>query len=234
MASIYLIRHGQASFGQANYDQLSDLGEQQAAHLGRSLKARFGQFDQVYLGSMARHKQTAEACLDSMGQESTDFQVNPGWNEYDHENILACFDPAFTTPDGIESFVRQQQNPKKAFETLFNNAMNRWMSGDFDSDYTESWQHFQQRVRDALAHAAENASKDTSAKKIAVFTSGGPITLLSQYLLGVDAERIMQLNWTLLNCGVSKIVTTGSRMFLASLNEHPHFEGDHSHLISYK
>ena len=86
----------------------------------------------------------------------------------------------------------------------------------------------------ALAVAADKASKNTSAKKIAVFTSGGPITLLSQYLLGVDAERIMQLNWTLLNCGVSKIVTTVNRMFLASLNEHPHFEGDHSHLISYK
>ncbi|MEK9990253.1 MAG: histidine phosphatase family protein, partial [Halieaceae bacterium] len=30
MASLYLIRHGQASFGSDNYDQLSPLGQRQA------------------------------------------------------------------------------------------------------------------------------------------------------------------------------------------------------------
>ncbi|MCH1491392.1 MAG: histidine phosphatase family protein, partial [Luminiphilus sp.] len=30
MASIYLIRHGQASFGSDNYDQLSPVGQRQA------------------------------------------------------------------------------------------------------------------------------------------------------------------------------------------------------------
>jgi broad specificity phosphatase PhoE len=30
MGQIYLVRHGQASFGSANYDQLSELGHEQA------------------------------------------------------------------------------------------------------------------------------------------------------------------------------------------------------------
>ena len=30
MASLYLIRHGQASFGSDHYDQLSPLGQRQA------------------------------------------------------------------------------------------------------------------------------------------------------------------------------------------------------------
>ena len=34
MGTIYLIRHGQASFDSADYDQLSDLGQLQAAQLG--------------------------------------------------------------------------------------------------------------------------------------------------------------------------------------------------------
>ena len=34
MTTIYLIRHGQASFGQQNYDQLSNKGERQAQLLG--------------------------------------------------------------------------------------------------------------------------------------------------------------------------------------------------------
>ena len=37
MTTIYLIRHGQASFGAANYDQLSNKGEQQATLLGSIL-----------------------------------------------------------------------------------------------------------------------------------------------------------------------------------------------------
>jgi len=37
MNEIYFIRHGQASFGEENYDRLSDLGVKQAKHLARHL-----------------------------------------------------------------------------------------------------------------------------------------------------------------------------------------------------
>ena len=35
MASIYLVRHGQAGFGKLNYDQLSDTGHQQGELVGQ-------------------------------------------------------------------------------------------------------------------------------------------------------------------------------------------------------
>ena len=42
------------------------------------------------------------------------------------------------------------------------------------------------------------------------------------------------MNWTLMNCGVTKLVSTGSRLFVASLNEHTHFDGaDNKHFITY-
>ena len=62
MTAIYLIRHGQASFGKAEYDCLSELGQKQATHLGASLKARAILFDKVIIGGMQRHQQTATAC----------------------------------------------------------------------------------------------------------------------------------------------------------------------------
>ena len=34
MGTLYLVRHGQASFGSANYDQLSALGQRQCRRLG--------------------------------------------------------------------------------------------------------------------------------------------------------------------------------------------------------
>ena len=233
MATIHLIRHGQASFGQENYDQLSELGQQQATHLGMVLGKRIEPFDAIYLGSMVRHKQTATNCLQGFSQK---FQepaaiVDAGWNEYDHQDILRQFRPEFITAKSMTEYIAAQANPKQAFEQDFNDAMGRWMSGEHDSDYVETWNSFTSRVHGSLkAVLANNPGK----KNIAVFTSGGPISLVSQYLLGVPQEKLMQMNWTLMNCGVTKLVSTGSRLFLASLNEHTHFESpDNKHFITY-
>jgi broad specificity phosphatase PhoE len=232
MASIYLIRHGQASFGQENYDQLSDLGQRQATRLGSVLAQRLPVFDAVCLGTMQRHRQTAECCLSGFGQQLD--QINPvydaGWNEYDHQNILACFRPEFHNAASMQDYLGQQVDPKRAFEEGFNDAMDRWISGEFE-DYTETWQSFTARVHQALENTLV---RYPDASNIAIFTSGGPISLVCQHLLGVAPEKIMTMNWTLLNCGVSKLVATGSRLFVASLNEHSHFEGiENKHFITY-
>ncbi|MGK0529545.1 MAG: broad specificity phosphatase PhoE, partial [Alteromonadales bacterium] len=50
MTDIYLVRHGQASFGKANYDKLSELGGQQAIWLGDYFKHRNVEFDAVFSG----------------------------------------------------------------------------------------------------------------------------------------------------------------------------------------
>jgi broad specificity phosphatase PhoE len=233
MTTLYLIRHGQASFGEENYDQLSELGQQQATHLGAALAKRLPNFDAVCLGTMLRHQQTASNCLKGFSQvlEQTETIVDAGWNEYDHQDILRQYRPEFITSKSMMEYIGQQNNPKQAFETDFNGAINRWIAGENDQDYVESWDAFVSRVHQALKNTlAANADK----KRIAVFTSGRPISLVTQHLLGVPPEKIMRMNWTLLNCGVTKLVSTGSRLFLASLNEHTHFEGaEHKHFITY-
>ncbi|MFT6408972.1 MAG: broad specificity phosphatase PhoE [Arenicella sp.] len=233
MATVYLIRHGQASFGQENYDKLSDLGQQQATHLGQVLAQRLPKFDAVCLGTMLRHRQTASNCLNGFEQvfEQAQPTFDEGWNEYDHQDILRQYRPEFVTSKSMMEYIGQQADPKKAFEADFNGAIDRWIAGENDHDYVESWTSFTRRVHQALKTTlASNADK----KSIAVFTSGGPISLVTQHLLGVSEEKIMQMNWTLLNCGVSKVVATGSRLFVASLNEHTHFEGvEHKHFITY-
>jgi len=233
MATIYLIRHGQASFGKENYDQLSDLGHQQATRLGSALNQRLPKFDAVHLGSMLRHKQTAENCLNGFGQslESTNAVFDDNWNEYDFRDILTQLRSEFSTAKGTTDYIRSQADPKAAFEEAFNGAVDRWVSGEHDSDYIESWSTFSSRIHDAYQATLANSR---NKKNIAVFTSGGPISVVSQHLLGVAEDKMMQMNWTLLNCGVTKIVSTGSRQFLSSLNEHTHFEGaSNKHFITY-
>lgn len=233
MASIYLIRHGQASFGQENYDQLSELGQKQATHLGQAIAQRVPNIDQVVLGGMQRHRQTAENCLAGYELRLADSgpMIDAGWNEYDHQNILAQLRPEYQTATGMTEYIAAQKNPKQVFEQDFNAAIDRWTSGQFDADYVETWQDYRQRVLTSLQRVVD-ASK--TAKNLFVFTSGGPISVVAQHLLGVPAEQIMRMNWTLMNCAVTKLVTTSDRVFLSTLNEHTHFEGaDNKHLITY-
>jgi hypothetical protein len=44
----------------------------------------------------------------------------------------------------------------------------------------------------------------------------------------------MALNWTLVNCGITKLISTRKGAILSSLNEHSAFEGDRKHLLTYK
>lgn len=233
MSKIYLIRHGQASFGKENYDQLSELGETQASVLGKSLSERIGNVDQVYLGSMRRHQQTKVNCLSHFdySDSKTNTTIDSGWNEYDHEEILLKLDPQLTSMKELMARFGKQSNPKTAFKQYFVDAVARWMSGDHDDDYTESWFEFTGRVKAALQSVRDNLD---GAQNTLVFTSGGPISVLTQSLLAVPQAQVMKINWTLLNCGVTKLVVTSSDMFLASLNEHSHFEGaQYKALITY-
>ena len=60
MGAVYLVRHGQASFGKADYDALSETGFEQARVLGESLRARLPRPDALFTGSLRRHRETAE------------------------------------------------------------------------------------------------------------------------------------------------------------------------------
>ena len=57
MGRLVLVRHGQASYGQADYDRLSPTGEQQARALGPTL-AGLG-LDALFVGPLRRQQQTA-------------------------------------------------------------------------------------------------------------------------------------------------------------------------------
>src|SRR3546814_10473498 len=72
MGAIYLIRHGQASFGAVDYDKLSKRGVEQAAVLGQALAARGVKPDVVICGGMLRHRETALGCLQAMGLDRSE------------------------------------------------------------------------------------------------------------------------------------------------------------------
>ena len=93
MPALYLIRHGQASFDAEDYDQLSSLGERQAAHLGRAFAAAALLPNNIIIGGMKRHRQTAEHCLAGLGTGAHElsWDTDSDWNEYDHLDLLQAY-----------------------------------------------------------------------------------------------------------------------------------------------
>src|SRR5436309_15821989 len=59
MSSLFLVRHGQASFLERNYDKLSAKGEQQSRMLGEYWAGLKLGFDRVYSGPKVRQRETA-------------------------------------------------------------------------------------------------------------------------------------------------------------------------------
>lgn len=235
MASVYLIRHGQASFGEENYDKLSSLGEIQARLVGESLRAKMTQPTRVFTGTMLRHQQTAEHALSAFAKECIELPPSLAqdcWNEYAHQEILGAYDSRFATASGIREHLKNSSHPEKTFLSLFNAAVARWMSGEHDAEYSETWQQFSARLQAGMQAVITSLQ---AKENVLIFTSGGPISYLAQSYLGVPAQNLMQMNWTLVNAGITKFIQSRQGVFVASLNEHSIFEKpENQQYISYK
>jgi broad specificity phosphatase PhoE len=230
MGAIYLVRHGQASFAAADYDQLSPLGHEQARVLGAALARRGVRAHVLVCGGMRRHAQTASECLTGMGLEAR-WDVDPGWDEYDHNEVLAGLDPRYKLQAELAADLLQHEDPRRAFQAIFERAMERWVDAAYHAEYRESWPAFCARVEGALARTAARLGRSENAL---VFTSGGAISVVLRSLLGLADARTLSFSASLVNASVSKLLVGARGIVLSTVNEHSHFEGDDARLISYR
>ena len=104
MGILLLVRHGQASWGAENYDQLSEIGWEQGRILGRALAERGIQPDLVVSGGMQRHQETCAGVLESLG--GREVLIDPGWNEFDHVEVFRKIEHKSGFVDSFEEFER--------------------------------------------------------------------------------------------------------------------------------
>ncbi|WP_419812591.1 histidine phosphatase family protein [Bacterioplanoides sp.] len=229
MASIYLVRHGQASFGKLNYDQLSELGWQQSELVGQALLARGITPACVVHGAMVRHEETLKGAQKHWHSAASVVEM-PGFNEFDSDDVVACAFPEFQDKANFGRWLQQQDNRRKAFQQVFAQAIERWISGQHQ-DYQESWQSFTTRCNQAL----DDLIQQLEGQDAVVFTSGGPITAIAQHCLALNNAKAFELNWTLLNAGISQILYSRSgKKSLASCNEHHHLAAAGSSFVTYR
>jgi len=236
MATLFVIRHGQASFLSDNYDRLSELGRRQSRMLGEYWAARGARFDEVYTGPKRRQIDTAALAGEAYLAAGVDWPEPveiPEFDEYDAETVMRQ-----AMPNLIENSaeIRKLQQTFQAaedhaeqlrtFQRLYEAVILRWIKGELPLKGVEPWEAFCARVHDGLDRVMQ-ANK--GRKRIAVFTSGGPIAITMQRALETSHATTLQLAWMVRNGSVSEFLFSGSRFTLSAFNALAHLDDPELH-----
>lgn len=258
MKLISLVRHGQASFGADNYDQLSPKGIAQTQWLGDSFRQSGRQVHALMSGQMQRQKDSLKHFLSHYyvtheGIELTEVthsaqnhslhQSNPsvtmpllldddgGFNEFNHEQILYQAGLEFEDKASFMAYLSSQKQPELTFMEIFTQAMTRWQSGNFDSDYDESWQGFLQRTWGGFERLIAQTGEHKHAM---VFTSGGVIASIMQQVMTLSDRQAFDLNWHIANASVHQFRVSESGIFLQTFNEFSYLYQQGEQMVTWR
>lgn len=225
LGSIYLIRHGQASFGADDYDVLSALGVEQAQQLGDYLIATGVTLNTCFSGNLRRQKDTALATLARFSDANLTapaLNIDSAFNEIDADAVIRLIAPLLLDdePNAINS-LRNPLQDKAEFQRIFAMIMRRWSAETDDIPEHLRWSTFIQTVETGLQRVLSQAAPDDH---IAIVTSGGTITACLHLLTGVSADKAFELNWQIVNTSLSRLKFRDDSVVLASFNSHAHLD----------
>ena len=238
MPLIYVIRHGQASFGRSNYDELSEKGIIQSSVLGNFFKKTQTKFDKVYSGSLERQVKTSAFALEAMGEKCRKNEINEGFNEYNHMDLInAALDYSFEQK-GVFVDLEVLAGDRKLFQNFFSKAVENWIKGEFSGSGIQTYENYCEQVLNAFEKISQTNEKNS---KIAVFTSGGPISVILENTLGINSFKAVEIGWGIKNCSITCISSKGefnrdtNKFLLRQFNCTAHFELENEdNLITYR
>ncbi|MFN3811865.1 MAG: histidine phosphatase family protein [Roseateles asaccharophilus] len=220
MGMLHLVRHGQASFGAADYDQLSPLGQQQCQRLGAFWRARGQRFNAVFSGTLKRHAQSLAALAEGWGGALPAVNIRPGLDEYDSAALIRAIHPEpLAAP-------RDAEGVKQHFR-LLRQGLLAWMRGDSAPQGMRSHAEFSAGVLATLEEV-----RAMGGGEVLILSSGGPISCALAQVLQAPAESAIELNLRLRNSALSELVFNAQRLSLHSFNGLPHLQ-DEPALQSY-
>jgi broad specificity phosphatase PhoE len=233
MARIYLVRHGQASLLEDDYDRLSPLGETQSRQVGAWLGARIAPPQAIVCGTLKRQLQTAAACIEGADWTAPAASVYQGFDEHDHDKLIVQAFPQFADRAALAAWLRASEHPRRAYHSLFERAFDGWLRGEAQSEDGLTWAQFRQRCMAALQRVADACGPGQSA---VVVTSGGPIAAICQALIGLPDERVASLHMPLFNASITQLLTRPGQISLSTFNSIAHLElrPDAPSLVTYR
>ena len=234
MGTLYLVRHGQASFGADDYDVLSPLGQRQSVRLGEYFKDKGLHFEAALTGTLHRQVQTFAGICKGMGvgfasSDSANPPLDgtldkgtmpaalphmlwPGLNEYDSAAVIAAVHPyPLAKPDTPELY--------KHHFRLLKDGLAQWMAGVVSPQGMPSYNAFVAGVTAALDHVRTHHEGP-----VLLVSSGGPIATAVGHVLGTRAETTIELNLGIRNGSVTEFAFTPRRHRLVTFNTLPHLD----------
>lgn len=205
MAVVYLIRHGQASFGSEDYDRLSELGRRQAGLLGAHLKRSGPHVDALLSGGLRRQQDTAAEIAAALDDRAPEVTIRNEFNEYDHVGVIRAYMPLFMAEIGAPRGIEDAQvfSDHKLFEFAFRFMIKAWMDNlPHDNEALESWREFCGRVSAGL-DAVLTAHGPRA--RVAIVTSGGTIAAALRAVLGLSNKRTLSMNWSIYNASLTQL-----------------------------
>lgn len=228
MGNLYLVRHGQASFGADDYDNLSELGRRQSVRLGEYFRQKGLDFEAVLTGSLKRQTQTYAGICEGLqaGPASASAPPAPliweGLNEYSSEAVIAAICPHAlekpTTPEGYKQHFR-----------MLRDGLAQWMNGVISPHGMPSYADFVHGVTSALNHVRKHHTGN-----VLLVSSGGPISTAVGHILGTAPETTIELNMRIRNSAITEFTFTPKRHVLITFNTLPHLDSaEHAPWITY-
>ena len=166
MSHIFVVRHAQASFLEADYDKLSPTGEIQARKLGEYWASRNVVFDRIYSGPRVRQIDTARIVAGIYQRLRVLFPepaIMQEFDEYQGEDVLKKSLPELVKTDaGIRGLYDAFQSAgtseekRKTFQRLFEAVIGRWVDGEIPLRDVEPWSDFCARVNLGLSNSTSD------------------------------------------------------------------------------
>jgi broad specificity phosphatase PhoE len=241
MGTLYLVRHGQASFGADDYDLLSPLGQRQAVRLGEYFKGKGVTFEAALTGTLTRQRQTLAGICQGMGVTFTSdapsppggsaadaaasagpHLVWPGLNEYDSEAVISAIHPyPLQKPDTPALY--------KHHFRLLKDGLAQWMAGVVSPRGMPHYTEFAAGVAGALEHVRSHHQGN-----VLLVSSGGPISTAVGQVLGTSPEATIELNMRIRNSSVTEFAFSPKRCRLVTYNTLPHLDApEYADWITY-
>lgn len=229
MSHLFLVRHGQASFLEPDYDRLSPKGETQSRLLGTYWVKHNMIFDAVFSGPRRRQKDTARIVGEEYCKAGISWpqpQIRDQFDEFSAEAVLAHALPKLKESDEQVRTLHQafekagtKAEQFKTFQRVFEVVVSRWAAGELPVSGIESWPDFCARVQLGLRELMADGNR---GRRIVIFSSGGPIGVAMQKSLGLSTDSTLRSAWMVPNSAYSEFLFSGNRFTLSSYNAYPH------------
>lgn len=210
MSVLLLLRHGQARFGTAHYDVLTELGERQAIETGAYLARAGMRFDEVQTGPKRRHAATAAAVLSALRDPPAPITM-PALDEFaEASEILEAAEQICGLPAAELSALPRVEQLRHYDATIA-----AWMEGRVHLPGRPAAASFRASIADWLRRVVARPGRSQS---ILAVTSAGVIAAAVAEVLELPVERMAQLTRVLRNASLTEIAFSVHRMSLVSFN----------------